>query len=71
MPTRRGIQLDVDAVARLRTLADQAGSQAALAKELGVTPSHVTDLLRGRRLFSERMLAKLGLRRTVIEAKSA
>ena len=62
------MKIDVDATARLRALVKQAGTQRDAATILGCHPVHVGDLLKGRRLFSDAMLAKLGLRRTVIEA---
>ena len=63
------MKIDIDAVARLNALVKQAGSQQAAARILGCHPVHVGDLLKGRRLFSDAMLAKLGLRRTVIESR--
>ena len=65
------MKIDVDAVAKLRALVKEAGSQQDAAKLLGCHPVHVGDLLKGRRLFSDAMLAKLGLRRTVIEARKS
>jgi len=63
------MKIDVDAVARLRALCEAQGTQRDAAKHLGCSAPHVVDLLRGRRRFSDAMLAKLGLRRTVIEAR--
>ena len=65
------MKIDVDAVARLRALCKEAGTQQDAAKRLGCSAPHVVDLLRGRRRFSDAMLEKLGLRRTVIEARKA
>lgn len=42
------------------------GSQAAAARHLGVAPSYFSDLLRGRRRISDRILGKLGFRRIVV-----
>ena len=64
------MKIDVDAVARLQRLVREVGSQKAAAQQLGCSNPMVTDLLMGRRKFSDAMLEKLGLRRTVIEAKS-
>ena len=64
------MKIDVDAVAKLQAVVKREGSQQNAAAALGIAPSHLGDLLRGRRTFSETMLGKLGLRRTVIEAKS-
>lgn len=59
-----------EAVAALRRLVDKAESQRAAAERLNVVPSLVSELLKGRRRFSDRMLGKLGLRRReIVEAK--
>ncbi len=63
------MKAEVDAVAALQQLVNKAGSQAAAAERLQVVPSVVSEMLKGRRKFSDAMLAKLGLRRTVIAAK--
>lgn len=63
------MKIDVDAIARLRALITEVGTQREAAKRLGCSQVHVSDLLNGRRPFSDGMLAKLGLRRTVIEAR--
>jgi plasmid maintenance system antidote protein VapI len=63
------MKVDIDAIDRLKALVERLGNQKLAAEHLGVTPPHVGDLLRGRRTFSDAMLAKLGLRRTVIEAQ--
>ena len=62
------MKIDVDAIARLRIVIKGAGTQQAAAEQLGIIAPYLCDLLRGRRAFSTVMLAKLGLRRTVIEA---
>jgi plasmid maintenance system antidote protein VapI len=64
------MKIDVDALARLRALVKQEGSQKNAAMRLGCHPVHVGDLLKGRRTFSDSMLARLGLRRTVIVDES-
>lgn len=58
----------IDPLKRLRArIAACDGNQSRAAKELGVSPVYICDLLRGRRLFSDQMLARLGLqRRTII-----
>ena len=55
---------------RLRALLAQHGTQQEAASALGISQQYLSDLLLGRRTFSEAMLAKLGLRRTVVEARS-
>ena len=62
------MKVDIDALPRLRALVAAEGSQRAAAKRLGITDGYICDILAGRREFSASMLAKLGLRRTVIEA---
>ena len=65
------MKIDVDAVARLRAVVKQEGSQKAAAKRLGCGPVYIGDLLKGQRAFSDKILQRLGLRRTVIEAKAS
>jgi transcriptional regulator with XRE-family HTH domain len=48
-------------IAKLKHLAEKAGSQAALAKELGVSPSYLSDVLNGLRQPGISLLAPLGL----------
>ena len=47
----------------------QVGSQKELAGLLGISPQYLSDLLRGRRQFSERMLNKLSLTRIVVSKR--
>ncbi len=46
-------------------------TQQAAADALGISTPYLIDLLKGRRGWSEVMLAKLGLERAVIERRSA
>jgi Helix-turn-helix len=48
-------------IAKLKQLVEKAGSQAALAKELGVSPSYLSDVLNGLRQPGISLLAPLGL----------
>lgn len=48
---------------------EQAIGRERLAKELGVGLPYLVELLHGRRVVSARILAKLGLRRVVVEAE--
>lgn len=50
----------------LRQRVRALGTQRAVARELGVSDVHVSDMLRGRRPVSDAMLAKMGLRRVVV-----
>ncbi len=60
------MKIDVDATKHLRALVDTHGTQKAVAERLKCSESVICDLLAGRRTFSNQMLAKLGLRRTVV-----
>jgi len=50
---------------KLLALVGTAGSQKAAADKLGITPGYLSDLLRGNRKPGEKLLVKLGLRRTI------
>lgn len=63
------MKIDVDAATRLREVIRKEGSQLDASAKLGIAPSYLSDLLHGRRKFSDAILEKLGLRRTVIAAK--
>jgi transcriptional regulator with XRE-family HTH domain len=45
----------------LRSRVERAESQASLARELGVSPQYLNDVLAERRPPSERLLAALGI----------
>ena len=50
---------------RLRFLSRQAGSQEALARQCRVSPSYLSDVLRGRREPGDKLLRALGILRVV------
>lgn len=50
-------------VAALKAFVTRHGSQTRAGRALGVTQGYVSDLLNGRRDFSDSMLRKLGLKR--------
>ena len=54
----------------LRAFCAQFPTQREAAQQLGITSSHLSDLLRDRRTFSVRVLDVLGLRRTVVRRAS-
>lgn len=56
-----GTAMDPDPCTALRAACAAAGSQAAWARSVGVSPQRVTDLLSGRRAFYPAILARLGL----------
>lgn len=52
-----------DVRAELRDMLNEVGSQAALARKLGVTATHVGDLLDGTREPGDKVLPALGLKK--------
>ena len=56
-----------DPIKALRRIVDSCVTQKAAAEKLGLSQTHLSDLLRGRRTFSEATLAKLGLRRETVK----
>lgn len=55
--------MDPDPLVVLRVACELAGSQAAWAREVGLSPQYVTDILAGRRRPTDHVLGLLGLRR--------
>ena len=49
----------------LRAEVTRRGTQAAVARWLGVSAAHVSDMLAGKRTPGPRVLAKLGLEKVV------
>lgn len=54
-----------DVRAELRDMLKEAGSQRALARKLGVSATHVGDLLNGDREPGDKVLPLLGLKKVV------
>lgn len=50
---------------RLQKLVQQAGSQRQVARDLGISPAYLSDVLLGRRQVSAQLALKLGLIRTI------
>ena len=48
---------------RLMDAIDRAGGQRSFAKQIGVTPSYINDVVNKRRLMSDRILATIGIER--------
>ena len=57
-----------DPIQAIRLKAEQHGSVAAFAREAGLAPSYVHDVLRQRRPVSDKLLGALGLTRVVVSA---
>ena len=66
-----GRMKELDPRERLKAFVARFPTQKAAAQALGISNVYVSDLLNGRRDINNRMLAKLGLRRTVVEAKAS
>lgn len=54
---------------RLRAFVERYDHQKDAAEALEISGPYLSDLLKGRRPFSARMLEKLGLRQIVVEAR--
>ena len=50
---------------RLDRMIQQAGGQRALARRLGLSPSYLNDVMRGKREPAGKLLSALGLQRVV------
>lgn len=60
----------VTPIEELKHLVKEAGGQRAAASLLGVSQPFVSDLLLGRRKFSDEMLSKMGIDKTYIRRPS-
>lgn len=56
----------IDPVERLRALVKQHGNQKKAAAAIGIGAVYFGDLLMGRKVFSDRVLASIGLERVVV-----
>jgi plasmid maintenance system antidote protein VapI len=56
---------DGDLLGRLRVRLDEPGGKLALARELAITPFHLSGILRGRWPISDEIAEKLGYRKVV------
>lgn len=54
------------AVEELKKRVATAGSRAAAARELGIDPAQLSDVLNGRRDISKGMLEKMGFTRVIV-----
>jgi plasmid maintenance system antidote protein VapI len=58
-----------DALELINQLVKRKGTQAAAAEELGVSPAHISDIIRGNRGISDEIAQRLGYRRVVVFEK--
>jgi transcriptional regulator with XRE-family HTH domain len=61
-------QLEV--FATIKQMIDAAGSQAAFARQAGVTPQYVSLVLNAQRPASDALLAAVGLRRAIFRVNA-
>ncbi len=59
--------MEVNALDRLHKFVAKHGTQKAAAAALGITPAYLSDLVNMRRDLSDTILAKLGLRKAVVQ----
>lgn len=50
---------------RLQAAVAAAGGQRRFAEACGLTPAYINDVMHGRRALADRILAALGIRRTI------
>jgi DNA-binding transcriptional regulator YdaS (Cro superfamily) len=60
----------IEVFATIKRMIDVAGSQAAFARQVGVTPQYVSSVLNAQRPASDALLAAVGLRRIVVRANA-
>lgn len=58
---------EIDALDRLHKFVEKYPTQKDAAKALGIKPAYLSDLVNMRRDLSGTILAKLGLKRTVVQ----
>lgn len=59
---------EIDPLKTLRAFVEKHKTQAAAAEALGVSRPYLSDIINGRRDFSDPVLERLGLRRVVVAA---
>lgn len=68
--SRNNLLTSKDVRAELRDMLKEAGSRAALARKLGITATHVGDLLNGNRDPGDKVLPLLGLKKVIFYTDS-
>jgi predicted transcriptional regulator len=53
----------------IRGMVDQMGSQTLVAKDLGVSPTMISDILSGARNVSDKIAQKIGYSKVVVFVK--
>lgn len=60
----------IDPVGHLEALVKKHGTQRKAANAVKISPVYFSDLIHGRRDFSDKMLERLGLKRTTNVVKA-
>lgn len=55
----------------LNKRAEELGSQKAVAEELGISPSHLSDVLSGKRNLGEEILEQIGFEKVIVHVRSS
>jgi len=55
----------------LKRRANELGSQKAVAEEIGISPSHLSDVLSNKRNLGEDVLEQLGFEKVIVHVKSS
>jgi hypothetical protein len=63
------VMIIADPVKALRCLVKTLGTQRAAAAGLGISVNYMSDLINGRRDCSDRILAKLKLKRVIVTTR--
>ena len=61
----------VDPLERLTEMAKNAGTKKALATKLGMRAPYLSDIMNARRDVPDSLLARIGLRRVIVEVRDA
>ena len=62
---------DLDPIKALNQAVEEAGSQNALARQIGLPQAYLSQVLSGTRPASEKLLTALGLKRIVVRQEDA
>lgn len=64
------VQIKNPVIEYLQARVEEAGSQKAVADEMEITPSHLSDVLSGKRNLGEEQLKKLGYTKVIVHVKT-
>jgi hypothetical protein len=67
---RKMVEVKNPVIEDLKKRIDEAGSQKAVAEEMGISPSHLSDVLAGKRNLGEELLEQLGYEKVIVHVKA-